>query len=414
MVQVSCHKCAQTFTTKRLFVSHLITKSCHKSIREAAKSQTRNKTVQEDVLDYPTLEIVPVQDCPVCRRFSKAGLQMYMLGHLATHVQDSAEYYQCSVCGLKFESGYYLEKHENKKHRNERCSDCPKKFKLLSLLQKHVEDVHNTEKCVECDFRTANTNDLESHIYIKHPKDICDECGMAFEDELALDEHFKEIHVKMICDDCDEEFDSDDMLEDHRVNVHKHNKTTFKEFGGGLMMMMITETQEPSEEELDVKKKENFGSTENPMDCEEVQEEATDTGDSSSEETRTAVVSMDAPEQSEGIENKNEIEADTRLLENENINVFGTGFFMMYSEESDGNKSDDEKDAVSAVVENGNMNSSSGDEATINSEIGKESLIQEVIDGDACNTSIEEPLVDDLKGCSGNTKEYDEKYSPEL
>jgi len=395
-------------------VSHLINKSCHKSIREAAKSQARNKTVQEDVLDYPTLEIVPVQNCPVCRRFSKAGLQMYMLGHLATHVQDKAEYHQCSVCALKFESGYYLEKHENKKHRNERCTDCPKKFKLVSLLQKHVEDVHNTEKCVECDFRTTNANDLERHIYLKHPKDVCEECGMAFEDELALDEHFKEIHEKMKCDDCDEEFDSEVILEDHKVNVHKHSKTTFKEFGGGLMMMMITETQEPSEEEQDEKEEEDFfGPTESPMDYEEVREEATDIKDSSTEENHLEVVPMDKLEKSEGTENKKEFDADLGLSENENINVFGTGFFMMYNEESDGYKSDDE-DSVSAVLDNGNMNIPSGEDASINSKIGKDSSIQDVIVGDDCNTNIEEPRVDDREVCLKNTKEYDEQYSPEL
>ena len=135
MVRINCDQCSQIFLTKRLFVSHLITKSCHKSIREAAKS--RNKASQEEIFDYPTLEIVPVQDCPECRRFSKAGLQMYMLSHLASHVISKDEYFKCEECGLKFESANFLEKHESKKHKNVKCEECPKKFKTISSLQKH-------------------------------------------------------------------------------------------------------------------------------------------------------------------------------------------------------------------------------------------------------------------------------------
>ena len=401
-------------------MSHLINKSCHKSIREAAKSQTRNKTVQEDVLDYPTLEIVPVQDCPGCRRFCKAGLQIYMLGHLATHVQDKAEYYQCSACGLKFESGYYLEKHENKKHRNEKCSECPKKFKLVTLLQKHVDDVHKTEHCNECDFRTTNTSDLENHIYSKHPKDICEECGMAFEDENALDEHFKEIHEKIKCDDCDKEFDSDDTLEDHKVNVHKHSKTTFKEFGGGLMMMMISETQEP-EEELEVMRKDNSGAIENLMDIEEMQEVSSDTTDGNSAvENPLNVVSVDKLENSGGSEEdiKNEVDEDIRLSENQNINVFGAGFFMMYNEEPEGYNSE-ENDEGSRDEEIRKLSSprGDGDEASKMSDMRKESPNPEEAVSDAGNTSVEEPRVPDLKDCPDEIKEYandDDQYSPEL
>merc|ERR1712179_452344 len=211
-----------------------------------------------------------------------------------------------------------------------------------------------------------------------------------------------------------EEFDSEVILEDHKVNVHKHSKTTFKEFGGGLMMMMITETQEPSEEEQDDKKEEDFfGPTESPMDYEEICEEATDIKDSLTEENHLEVVPMDKLEKSEGTENKKEFDADLGLSENENINVFGTGFFVMYNEESDGYKSD-EKDSVSAVFDNGNVNIPSGEDASINYEIGKDSSIQDVNVGDACNKNIEEPRVDDREACLKNTKEYDEQYSPEL
>merc|ERR1712179_260588 len=146
------------------------------------------------------------------------------------------------------------------------------------------------------------------------------------------------------------------------------------------------------------------------MDYEEVREEATGIKDSKIVQLKKIVLRLC---RLINLRDRKEFDADLGLLENENINVFGTGFFMMYNEESDCCKSD-EKDAVSAVFNNGNVNSPSGEDASINSEIGKDSPIQDVIVGDACNTNIEEPQVDDREVCMKNTKEYDEQYSPEL
>jgi len=290
-------------------------------------------------LDYPTLEIVPVQDCPDCRRFSKAGLQMYMLGHLATHVRNKVKYFPCEVCGLKFESSAYLEKHENKKHRNAKCGDCSKKFKSVLLLQKHIEDVHKTEKCSECDFRTANISVLEKHVYFKHPKDICEECGMAFEDEYTVEKHFKEIHEKSKCDDCDVEFDTDESLDEHKVKVHKHSKTTFKEFGGGLMMMMISETPVSAEEQQEVIETKCIDLMEGQNDCNEPREELNSPRVKSPVEKEVLdVVPMDVTVNSEAAEVKEKKSFDeVKQMENKNFNIFGAGFFMMYKEDSENN-----------------------------------------------------------------------------
>eukprot|EP00092_Neocalanus_flemingeri_P032071 GFUD01034859.1.p1 GENE.GFUD01034859.1~~GFUD01034859.1.p1 ORF type:complete len:435 (-),score=132.27 GFUD01034859.1:113-1417(-) len=347
MVRVNCDQCSQTFNTKKLFVSHLITKSCHKSIREAAKSQSRNKAQQEENFDYPTLEIVPVQDCPQCRRFSKAGMQMYMLSHLACHVRSKAEYFECEDCSVRFDTANYLEKHENKKHKNEKCDDCPKKFKLYTLLQKHVEGVHKTESCKDCDYKAKTKDSLETHIYNSHPTDICEECGMAFENPSAVEKHFQDIHEKIKCDDCDAEFDCEELLENHKVDSHNQTKTTFKQFGGGLMMMMITENPEPTEKEseakddnvlnsnLDVTKEENI-LVEETIGKESLKdEEIKDTKDEEIEDTKEEEI-KDTRAREEEI--KDTLEVSSAMEEkSENINVFGAGFFMVYQEEPEYN-----------------------------------------------------------------------------
>jgi len=357
MARVNCDQCSQTFNTKKLFVSHLITKSCHKSIREAAKSQTRNKAQQEENFDYPTLEIVPVQDCPECRRFSKAGMQMYMLSHLASHVQSKAEYFECEDCSLKFESAYYLEKHENKKHKNEKCDDCPKKFKITSLLQKHVEDVHKTENCNDCGYRARTKDMLDTHIYNNHPTDVCEECGMAFENPSVVEKHFREIHEKMKCDDCDQEFDSEEVLDHHKVEVHNHAKTTFKQFGGGLMMMMVSENTEPAEEEKEHEEndlpKSNISSEVNLVEKEKVyaSEKKVLGEEIKDEEIVSEKVDVEAEdnvvvEDASTIEVKPEDEVTKIMTPTSNINVFGPGFFMMYQEESEKNQEKNSKEDI--------------------------------------------------------------------
>lgn len=344
MGRVNCDQCSQTFITKKLFVSHLINKSCHKSIREAAKSQSRNKALQEETFDYPTHEIVPFQECDKCRNFSKAGMQMYMLSHLASHVHSKAEYSQCDECGLKFESSNYLEKHKNKKHVNEKCDGCAKKFKSPILLKEHVKDVHEKEKCNKCNFVARTKVDLEQHIYNYHPDDVCEECGMAFENASCVDKHFQEIHQRSKCDenDCDKEFDDDELLDNHKVEMHNATKTTFKQFGGGLMMMMVSEAAEIVTEQVDKSEpppevsRINLGHESNLDNRNDVLENIIEEKDDKN-------IVIDGEEGSCSIDEKQsdvlcESNMEPLVTQNSNISVFGAGFFMLYNETTEATK----------------------------------------------------------------------------
>ena len=55
MVEHVCHKCAQTFATKSLFVNHLVNKTC--------KSQSSNKKrkVNKNIVEMPPLLLSPAQ-----------------------------------------------------------------------------------------------------------------------------------------------------------------------------------------------------------------------------------------------------------------------------------------------------------------------------------------------------------------
>merc|ERR1712150_283697 len=188
MPGVICTNCSSTFTTKRSFVAHLISKSCLRT------SRTRRK---EEKFEYPTRDnLNPVQGCEVCRRFSRAGMQMYMLSHLASHL-NLRQNFKCNLCDQGFVTKLHLTKHKSRMHsrKQEECHYCQQKFKTVGMLQQHFEDSHQIRDCEECDFMTTSFTDLQEHMSSAHPQDICDQCEMAFENDLCLKEHKELIHV---------------------------------------------------------------------------------------------------------------------------------------------------------------------------------------------------------------------------
>merc|ERR1719186_2314292 len=169
---------------------------------------------------------------------------------------------------------------------------------------------------------------------------------MAFESPSVVEKHFREIHEKMKCDDCDQEFDSEEVLDHHKVEVHNHAKTTFKQFGGGLMMMMVSENTEPTEEEKEYEEndlpKSNISSEVNEVETEKIYasekkvlEEEIKDEEIVSEKLHVEAEDNVVEEDASTIEVKPEDEVTKIMTPTSNINVFGPGFFMMYQEESE-------------------------------------------------------------------------------
>merc|ERR1719186_1107961 len=169
---------------------------------------------------------------------------------------------------------------------------------------------------------------------------------MAFENPSVVEKHFREIHEKMKCDDCDQEFDSEEVLDHHKVEVHNHAKTTFKQFGGGLMMMMVSENTEPTEEEKEHEEndlpKSNISSEVDEVETEKVYaSEKKVLGEEIKDEEIVSEKVNVVVEDASTIEVKPEDEVTKIMTPTSNINVFGPGFFMMYQEESEKNSKED-------------------------------------------------------------------------
>ena len=73
MTSIICSVCAKTFSSKKTFVLHLISRTCFRTVGEAAKSSLRSSSSttssrhREEAPSYPTREFVPVQGCHMCK-----------------------------------------------------------------------------------------------------------------------------------------------------------------------------------------------------------------------------------------------------------------------------------------------------------------------------------------------------------
>lgn len=173
MASIVCTNCGQTFVSKKSFVAHLVTKMCFRSVPEAGGRRISLRRKEDDGAGqeprYPTREIVPVQGCAGCRRYSRPGLQMYMLAHLATHLANLTwrrGAFACEDCDFSAEKSKNLAKHIVKKHSNK------------------LEEKETVTRSVD----TENKNIQEEE------DSACCYCDMAFQDSSVLTQHIEEVH----------------------------------------------------------------------------------------------------------------------------------------------------------------------------------------------------------------------------
>ena len=108
--------------------------------------------------------------------------------------------FQCFVCGIISKDQAKVSNHMNKK-RN---------YKVTT------EMISRKFLCSLCQYFTANMNDLKSHLIKDHNKE----------------QHnwmVEEINSEFTCDECQLQFPRKVMLVCHMDNLHRNDKTNFKE-----------------------------------------------------------------------------------------------------------------------------------------------------------------------------------------
>ena len=105
-------------------------------------------------------------------------------------------------------------------------------------LASHVRNEHEVFGYDHCARRFQNQEKLEEHVE-EHvvPCDVCEEKFFCTEDMV---EHKREEHELEDCDLCEERFlKVEALLESHLLEVHGIKTRTIKQFGGGMMFIMM-------------------------------------------------------------------------------------------------------------------------------------------------------------------------------
>ena len=141
---------------------------------------------------------------------------------------------RCEFC-MKMIKPRGMTQHLNIVHK---CSYCDK---FVEEVDTHISSSHLTESCKHREQKFHDKTKVETHIKEKHLQ-VCEECEEKFYNKENLDEHIEDVHACEYCDICDEKLrKADNLMDDHKDKEHGIKKKVVKEFGGGMMFMMVSE-----------------------------------------------------------------------------------------------------------------------------------------------------------------------------
>ncbi|XP_037040462.1 zinc finger protein 135-like [Bradysia coprophila] len=182
----------------------------------------RHKLLHSDLRPY----VCPEQNCGANFRQSYA-LKLHRRTHDADRKSDERKFF-CEVCGLGFQSKFYLQFHHRSKHSGERpyvCSECGQGFAQRRGLTKHqLEHSGNRPfECDECEMRFYSRSLLKSHKKTHTAVDgkpfNCSECGKGFYHKTSLNAHQRN-HLTIRpfgCEICGKRFTQNGALSVHKV-----------------------------------------------------------------------------------------------------------------------------------------------------------------------------------------------------
>ena len=108
----------------------------------------------------------------------------------------------------------------------------------MADLAVHVRKEHEAFGCDHCNRRFQNEDGLQEHVEEHVVK--CDVCDERFFSDEEMVTHRREEHELEDCDLCDQRFlKTEALLEGHQLTEHGIKTKTIKQFGGGMMFMMV-------------------------------------------------------------------------------------------------------------------------------------------------------------------------------
>lgn len=207
LYKFKCNQCSATFIRNDALISHM-------KIHAGSRAYT----------------------CDYCSKsFSRRNVIRHMK---AVHVKKDPKFYECYVCGAKYEKLFYLKNHLNLHYDDGnafQCKICFEKFAYQFVLTKHVNSKHAKEnetkisekvyQCTDCTFATASKDYFKKHLQKHTSKTIqpsmnsCKICQKMFATNSAYRQHIQG-HLKLFkCDSCPKTFNNKCKLKRHSA-VH--------------------------------------------------------------------------------------------------------------------------------------------------------------------------------------------------
>ena len=250
MSVVHCSFCSGKFATFNFYIQHMIGQKCGaKSLfqgemaeqqkKDAPKTSPVQKRKFEDLMDPmstttsdPPAKKSSTTSVPQVKKTITQAMAPQQKAKVAPATMTKNGKARCEFC-MKMIKPRGMTQHLNVVHKCRYCSD------YVENMESHISSSHENEPCDHCSKRFLNRAKVEVHMKESHVWP-CEECEDRFFSPSALAEHVEEAHTFDHCDICDEKLKKDDgLMDEHKDKVHGIKRKVMKEFGGGMMFMMM-------------------------------------------------------------------------------------------------------------------------------------------------------------------------------
>ena len=237
MSSVVCSFCSNKYSTFDLYIKHMAAGECgEKRMQAESRSQKEspikisNKLFQKRKKDEDSPE---ESSAPVSKRTITAAMVPQQRAKQPSVAAIKSGKVRCELC-MKMMKPRGMTQHLNIVHK---CGYCGE---LVENMETHLS-FHESEACDHCGKKFLDKSKVEIHIKQNH-LETCEQCDEVFFSKSSISEHIEEVHESEFCDICDERLrKADNLMDDHKEREHGIKKKVIREFGGGMMFMMMDE-----------------------------------------------------------------------------------------------------------------------------------------------------------------------------
>ena len=237
MSSVVCSFCSKRFATFNLYIVHMADGLCGEKRRQDRDTEKRKNTtikISDKLFQKRKRSGDNSQrSSPPAKKTITATMVPQQKARVPSAAMIKNGKMRCEFC-MKMMKPRGMTQHLNLVHKCVYCGE------LVENMMNHLA-IHEVESCEHCDKKFLDKSKVEIHVKHTH-LEKCDECDEIFYSQSSMSAHIQDVHESEHCDFCDQRIRiADNSLDDHKEKQHGIKKKVMKEFGGGMMFMMMAE-----------------------------------------------------------------------------------------------------------------------------------------------------------------------------